>query len=186
MPTTSGASSASRLLIIIQDDDASLKEKEDAFSREPSRLQEAQKTQGRASSSSCGDTTWMTSRKTSRLLMTSYGCGKTHLAVASLFEVRKRYEKDALFLVMPTFLQEFKSFFQDGRKVQKHLTRYQRAALLVIDDLGKGQKVNGLLTGWVKEMLFSLINYRYEHDLKNILTSRSSHRSWNMSLAWLR
>lgn len=106
------------------------------------------------------------------LFFGSYGCGKTHLAVASLLEVRKHYEKDALFLVVPTFLQELKSFFQDGRKFQEHLTRYQRAALLVIDDLGEGQKVNGSLTGWVKETLFSLINYRYEYDLKTILTSR--------------
>lgn len=106
------------------------------------------------------------------LFFGSYGCGKTHLAVASLLEVRKHYEHDALFLVVPTFLQELKSLFQDGRKFQEHLTRYQRAALLVIDDLGEGQKVNGALTGWVKETLFSLINYRYEHDLKTIITSR--------------
>lgn len=106
------------------------------------------------------------------LFFGSYGCGKTHLAVASLLEVRKYYEHDAFFLVVPAFLQELKSLFQDGRKFQEHLMRYQRAALLVIDDLGEGQKVNGTLTGWVKETLFSLINYRYEHDLKTIITSR--------------
>lgn len=283
-PTTSGASSASRLLSIIQDDDASLKEKEDAFSRELSRLQEAQKTQGSSielilrrlhlddvpkdvaiahdllirqsyeSMKKCQSCThdprkakscfvpklcydaerrelsaplqscpfvskhdresaeledtlsemllsphfrnrtfdnfnpsaqsqriytyaknWAThypEQERGLLFFGSYGCGKTHLAVASLLEVRKHYEKDALFLVVPTFLQELKSLFQDGRKFQEHLTRYQRAALLVIDDLGEGQKVNGSLTGWVKETLFSLINYRYEHDLKTILTSR--------------
>ena len=46
MPTTSGVSSASRLLNIIQDDVASKSEKEEAFSEELSRLKHAQKTQG--------------------------------------------------------------------------------------------------------------------------------------------
>lgn len=283
MPTTSGVSSASRLLNIIQDDGASKSEKEEAFSEELSRLKHAQKTQGSSiklilrklhldevpkdvamahdllirqayeEMKKCQGCTHSPKKaKTcyvptlyydaerrelsaplqscpfvskheresaeleeslSEMLLSphfrnrtfdnfrpsaqsqriytyaknwamhypeqerglfffgSYGCGKTHLAVASLLEVRRRYEKDALFLVVPTFLQELKSLFQDGKRFQEHLTRYQCATLLVIDDLGEGQKVNGTLTSWVKETLFSLINYRYEHDLKTILTS---------------
>lgn len=100
------------------------------------------------------------------------GCGKTHLAVACMQALKECYHESCVFLVVPEFCDLLKSKFGSGEELQKEFNFFAKAPVLVIDDLGEGRKeANGSLSGWAKEKIFTLINYRYENQLTTIVTS---------------
>lgn len=97
------------------------------------------------------------------LLIGSNGTGKTHLAAAianSLLEAGI----PAMYDTWAGHLQMLKDEFDEGER--KHLALMKKVDLLVIDDLGK-EKV----TDWNAEILYEVINSRYEHRRPVIITT---------------
>lgn len=122
--------------------------------------------------------TWVTEYKEHAkgfYIFGDYGCGKTHLAVASVLALRECFRVSPVFLVVPSFLDKLRDNIQNGESVDKTFSIYRDAPVLVIDDLGEGKKdAEGQLSGWAREKLFTLINHRYEFELTTIVTSRYS------------
>lgn len=100
--------------------------------------------------------------------------GKTVLAAQMMFAELKdiylhAYENKhnrTLFVSFPDMLTEIKSTFNSPEKTEDVLNRYMTAHFLVIDDF-----VTTRPTDWVVEIIYHLINYRYEQMLKTIITS---------------
>lgn len=94
------------------------------------------------------------------------GTGKTHLSAAIVNElVRKGYP--CIFGNVTALLGRLRqSFDGNGENEAAIMKKYCEASLLVIDDLGKEKT-----SEWVQEKLYALINHRYEHYLKTIITT---------------
>lgn len=100
------------------------------------------------------------------LFFGSYGIGKTHLA-ASIAN-RLLGEASVLYISCPDLLSEIRESIQ--RKGNPHRFNIAKTVtLLVLDDIGAEKP-----SDWVRETLFVLINYRYEHQLCTIFTTNCS------------
>ena len=101
----------------------------------------------------------------------SYGCGKTHMAVAI---ARQRVEAGGVVLVLtvPDLLDYLRSAFAPDaeQSYEARFNQIREAEMLVLDDFGAEQETN-----WVKEKLFQLLNYRYNQCLPTIITSNNTH-----------
>lgn len=73
----------------------------------------------------------------------------------------------ALFVDAPTWFSELKSTY-DTRGVSELdvMDRYATCGLLVLDDLGKGEK-----TAWATDRLYTILNRRWNEGLPTIITS---------------
>ena len=98
----------------------------------------------------------------SLILMGSVGTGKTHLA-ASI--AHKAIESGIVtkFGNITDIFQSLRDAFTTDEDI---LSEIKSVPLLVLDDLGKEN-----LTEWVKETIYSIINYRYEHMLPTVITT---------------
>ncbi|MDH4066326.1 MAG: ATP-binding protein [Acidobacteriota bacterium] len=96
------------------------------------------------------------------------GVGKTHLAVAVLKELVTRYHVHGRFEDFTALIHRIQATFEPGTVDSKHaiLRRVTDAELLVLDDLG-AQK----LSDWVTEILYLVINTRYNRKLPTIFTT---------------
>lgn len=95
------------------------------------------------------------------------GCGKTHLAVA-VASHRIDAGDTAIVQTVSTILDQLRHSF-DPSNDQSYMDCFeemQRVDLLVIDDLGTQND-----TGWAREKLFQLLNYRYNALLPTVITS---------------
>lgn len=103
------------------------------------------------------------------LLVGHVGLGKTGLAIALLNE-HLRAGAAGLYVVTPTFLSRIRATYtrtNDGEVDEMDvLASVTEAPLLVLDDLGKVA-----LSGWGQEKVFTIINERYLHGRRTILTS---------------
>lgn len=93
------------------------------------------------------------------------GCGKTHLAVATLRRWIEAGKPGARFMVTGEFLAEMKNGFKDGTSAGV-MRQAQNAKLLVLDDLG-----SEMATDWVRDSMYMLVNYRLNHMKPTIVTS---------------
>ena len=100
------------------------------------------------------------------LLTGDCGTGKTHLAVAILRETAEA-GIPGMFVVVPDLLGKMRASFdrKDG-KADELVTTAKNAPLLVLDDLGAENP-----RPWVVELVYVLINHRYEHMLPTIITT---------------
>lgn len=100
------------------------------------------------------------------MLMGGYGTGKTHLAVAILRETAEA-GIPGMFVVVPDLLGKMRASFdrKDG-KADELVTTAKSAPLLVLDDLGAENP-----RPWVVELVYVLINHRYEHMLPTVITT---------------
>ena len=104
------------------------------------------------------------SKKNSLLLFGGVGSGKTHLAaaIANTFIDRSI---PVLFATFSNHLNEIREEF-DHTGQKQYLSMMKNTPVLVIDDLGKEKK-----TEWTQQILYDVVNYRYEHLLPIIITS---------------
>lgn len=96
------------------------------------------------------------------------GCGKTHLAAATANFLLKQ-GVDVLFLVVPEFLDQLRDSYQresQGMREAELIRRAYDAPVLILDDLGAHN-----FTEWVQNKLFTIINYRLNHELPCIITT---------------
>ena len=100
------------------------------------------------------------------LLTGDCGTGKTHLAVAVLREVAEA-GIPGMFVVVPDLLAKMKASFnlKDGRAGEL-VEAAKNAPLLVLDDLGAESAKD-----WTIELVYVLINHRYEHMLPTVITT---------------
>lgn len=93
------------------------------------------------------------------------GCGKTHIACATLRRWIESGRPGALFIVTGEFLHEMKQGFKDGTSAGT-MRRAEGAKLLVLDDLG-----SEMATDWVRDTMYMLVNYRLNHMKPTVVTS---------------
>jgi DNA replication protein DnaC len=93
------------------------------------------------------------------------GCGKTHIACATLRRWVESGRPGGLFIVAGEFLHEMKQGFADG-SAGGVMRRAEGARLLVLDDLG-----SEMATDWVRDTMYMLVNYRLNHMKPTIITS---------------
>lgn len=96
------------------------------------------------------------------------GCGKTHLAAAAANALLEKHV-DVLFLVVPEFLDQLRASYRrenEGENEGELVRRAYAAPVLVLDDLGAHN-----FTEWVQNQLFTIINYRLNHELPCLITT---------------
>ena len=100
------------------------------------------------------------------LLKGGCGTGKTHLAMSILREIAEA-GIPGMFVVVPDLLAKMRASFslRDG-KADELLKAAKDAAVLVLDDLGAEDP-----KPWVPELIYVLINHRYEHMLPTVITT---------------
>lgn len=96
----------------------------------------------------------------------SAGTGKTHLAAAITNYVIEEKHRQAVFVNHITLLNRIKQSFDTGKDI---VSWYKQAPLLVLDDIGKSK-----VTDWTREVIYDLVNYRYENELSTVFTSNYS------------
>ena len=103
-------------------------------------------------------------QRNSLLIAGGYGSGKTHLAAA----VTQALTDRGISVLFGTAIEHFDRIRDDFEHtgLNKHIAKMKAANVLVIDDLGKEKK-----SDWTKQVLFDVVNYRYEHKLPIIITT---------------
>lgn len=108
-------------------------------------------------------------KATGLMLVGPYGCGKTHLA-ASIVHRCAEFGIAGVFVVVPELLARIRTSYRTGDgKAEAVIETAKNAQLLILDDLGAEKA-----SEWVKEQLYMLVNYRYEHMLPTIVTTNCS------------
>lgn len=102
--------------------------------------------------------------RNSLILLGGYGTGKTHLAAAIANDMISK-GIPVLFGTFSEHLERIRSEF-DTKGAKTYLGKMKYTPLLVLDDVGKEKA-----TEWTEQILFDVINYRYEHMLPFVLTS---------------
>jgi DNA replication protein DnaC len=114
------------------------------------------------------------------VLMGPHGTGKTHLAAAVANHQREQGHTEAMFVVVPDFLDFLRAAFNPQSPVpyDRRFDEIRKTPMLVFDDLGVESA-----TPWAKEKLFQLLNYRYSANLPTVITTSATP---NEMEAWLR
>ena len=99
-----------------------------------------------------------------------YGCGKTHLAVAIANMRLELYGEQAVFITAPDLLDILRATFspQSEATFDVYFDRVRNVPLLVLDDLGVENP-----SGWAKEKLFQLLNYRHVNRFPTVITTNT-------------
>lgn len=103
-------------------------------------------------------------QRNSLLIAGGYGSGKTHLAAAVTNALIDR----GIQVLFGTAIEHFDKIRNDFENtgINRYLASMKSANVLVIDDLGKEKK-----SDWTTQVLFDVVNYRYEHKLPIIITT---------------
>ena len=102
------------------------------------------------------------------LLVGPSGRGKTHLACAILSELVKTKGVTGLYVDFSDLLMKIQTSFRPDADMSKEsvLTPYAETELLVIDELGASKP-----HAWVLDVLYSLLNTRYNRKKLTVATS---------------
>lgn len=106
----------------------------------------------------------MERKHNSLLLVGGYGSGKTHLAAA----ISNLLISKGIPVLFGTSIGHFDSLRTefDNTSQKTYLSKMKVTPMLVIDDLGKEKR-----SDWTMQVLFDVVNYRYEHLLPMIITT---------------
>jgi DNA replication protein DnaC len=98
----------------------------------------------------------------------SCGVGKTHLSVAIIREIIEKKKTPCVFYDFRELIRDIQSSYTPEAIVSESevLAPVFEAAVLVLDELGAKRT-----TAWVEEMIFYIINQRYNQKKLTILTS---------------
>jgi len=100
------------------------------------------------------------------LLQGGYGCGKTHLA-AAIANFAVSMGVPTLFLTVPDLLDSLRFAYDDPESTfEQRFDEIRDAPFLVMDDFGTQNA-----TGWAREKLFQILNYRYINRLPLVVTT---------------
>lgn len=96
------------------------------------------------------------------------GLGKTHLAIAILNEITQEKGRNALYINFADLLMKIQSTFKSDAVESKEdvITPYAEVELLVLDELGATKP-----SDFARDMLYALLNTRYNHKKITIATS---------------
>lgn len=120
------------------------------------------------------------------------GTGKTHLAVATAYEIIRmnenqfarrpsRWEDDTVYEpgyrftftnfveLLATIKESFEGNEEQKRKARDVLHRVRADSLVILDDIGAEKP-----SGWVEEQFYGIINLRYEMQRATIITTNCS------------
>ncbi len=102
------------------------------------------------------------------LLVGPVGVGKTHLAVAILLELVDTMGVRGVFCDFTDLLARIQASFSRGSEESEDeiLAIYREADLLVLDELGARRP-----TDWARDVLYGLLNTRYNRKRVTILTT---------------
>lgn len=103
-------------------------------------------------------------KRNGMMILGGIGSGKTHLAAAIANAMIDR-GIPALFGTYSDHLESIRGEY-DHTGERKYLSMMKSAPILVLDDIGKEKR-----TEWTQQVLFDVINARYEHLLPTILTT---------------
>lgn len=103
------------------------------------------------------------------ILMGGYGSGKTHLALAAVYDLL-RQDKFGWFITSGGLLDRWRSWFSDEEHdfSERFENDCSREHLVVVDDLGSERG-----TEWALERLTMFLDYRYGRDLPTIITTNN-------------
>lgn len=105
------------------------------------------------------------------------GSGKSHITIAMGAALLMRESKPTKVLYMPYLevMRELKANALDDEYYVKLLSRYQRAEVLIVDDLFKDKVKRGKLAYELNEAdvkhLYPIINYRYFNKMPTVISS---------------
>ena len=99
------------------------------------------------------------------------GVGKTHLAVAVLVDLMRRFSLRGLFVDFTSLIHQIQSTFEPTSRDSQHaiLESVMDAELLVLDELGARKP-----TAWVTDILYLVMNGRYTRKLPTLFTTNYS------------
>lgn len=99
------------------------------------------------------------------------GVGKTHLAVAVLKDLMRRFTLRGLFVDFTSLIHQIQSTFDPTSRDSQHgiLEPVMDAELLVLDELGARKP-----TAWVTDILYLVMNGRYTRRLPTLFTTNFS------------
>ena len=98
------------------------------------------------------------------------GVGKTHLAVAILAELVDTKGTRGIFCDFTDLIDRIQATFsKNDESSEEVLAPYRDADLLVLDELGSRRP-----TDWVRDVLYGLLNTRYNRSRITILTTNFS------------
>lgn len=110
-------------------------------------------------------------------LFGSTGCGKTHLAIATLQKWTNDGRGSGLFTTTPALLSTLKGAFKDAENTEHIRKKLMSVDLLVLDDIG-----TEAWSEWVSMIMFELINDRYINRKKTIFTSNLSQHELELRM----
>ena len=104
------------------------------------------------------------------MLTGDVGSGKTYLA-SSIANVLLAKGQRVLFIVVPDLLDQIKATFDPDRNAWEYseyelMEAARQIPLLILDDLGANN-----YTDWSRNRIYSIVNYRLNHQLPVIITT---------------
>lgn len=110
-----------------------------------------------------------TAERNSLVLLGGVGTGKTHLA-ASIVNLLLDKGIPVLFGTYIEHLEKLRQEFNTNGE-RTYLARMKSVPLLVLDDVGKEKQ-----SDWTRQVMFDVINHRYEHMAPLVITTNLGKR----------